>query len=129
MENSNDKAYNEFQIPNRKQVTNMAKREIKEENLKIGKSLQKARESKKVMQSEMEQPCGLTKNHISAVERGVSMASVKMLLGYCEKLNMTPNDILGFTEDNIKPELKALLNDSSREEQMKIAEIIKIMRR
>jgi len=107
----------------------MAKREIKEENLKIGRLLQKARESKKVMQSEMEQPCELTKNHISAVERGVSMASVKMLLGYCEKLNMTPNDILGFTEDNIEPELKSLLNDSSKKEQIKIADIIKIMRR
>ena len=44
----------------------------------------------------MVEPCGLTKNHISAVERGVSQASIKMLLGYCKKLNMTPNEILEF---------------------------------
>lgn len=44
----------------------------------------------------MVKPCGLTKNHISAVERGVSQASIKMLLGYCKKLNMTPNEILEF---------------------------------
>jgi len=42
---------------------------------------------------------GLTKNHISALERGVSKPSVETLLGYCKRLDTTPNDILGFNED------------------------------
>lgn len=68
-------------------------REIKDENIVVGKMLQQARESRKVLQSELCDACGLTKNHISAVERGVSQASIKMLLGYCKKLDMSPNDI------------------------------------
>lgn len=59
-------------------------REIKDENIVVGKMLQQARESRKVLQSELCDACGLTKNHISAVERGVSQASIKMLLGYCK---------------------------------------------
>ena len=51
-------------------------REIKDENIQIGRLLQQARENKKVLQSEMVEPCDLTKNHISAVERGVSQASI-----------------------------------------------------
>ena len=74
-------------------------REIKDENIVVGRMLQQARESRKVLQSELCDACGLTKNHISAVERGVSQASIKMLLGYCKKLDMSPNEILGFNDD------------------------------
>lgn len=71
------------------------------DNIKIGMLLKKAREAKKISQSEMCEPTGLTKNHISYIERGKGKATVKMLLGYCNKLNLTPNDILGYTENNI----------------------------
>lgn len=102
-------------------------REIKNENIVVGKMLQHARKSRKVLQSELCDACGLTKNHISAVERGVSQASIKMLLGYCEKLNMTPNEILGFADDNIDERLKQVLNNTPKSDQEKILEIIKIM--
>lgn len=51
-------------------------REIKDENIVVGKMLQQARESRKVLQSELCDACGLTKNHISAVERGVDRKPV-----------------------------------------------------
>lgn len=102
-------------------------REIKDENIVVGRMLQQARESRKVLQSELCDACGLTKNHISAVERGVSQASIKMLLGYCKKLDMTPNEILGFTDDNIDERLKHILNNMSKSDQEKILEMIKIM--
>lgn len=54
----------------------MANRIIDEENVKIGRLLQNARESHGVLQSELCEATGLTKNHISAVERGVSKASI-----------------------------------------------------
>ena len=57
----------------------MANRTIDEENVKIGRLLQDARESHGVLQSELCEATGLTKNHISAVERGVSKASIRML--------------------------------------------------
>lgn len=102
-------------------------REIKDGNIVVGRMLQQARESKKVLQSELCDACGLTKNHISAVERGVSQASIKMLLGYCKKLDMSPNEILGFADDNIDERLKHILNNMSKSEQEKIIEMIKIM--
>lgn len=65
------------------------------ENIRIGRLLKTARESRGVTQAEICSYVGLTKNHVSAVERGVSKASVEMLLGYCKCLDMTPNEILG----------------------------------
>ena len=75
-------------------VVIMANRTINEENVKIDRLLQDARESHGVLQAELCEAAGLTKNHISDVERGVSKASVRMLLDYCEKIGITPNDIL-----------------------------------
>lgn len=104
-------------------------REIKDENIVVGRMLQQARESKRMLQSDMCDACNLTKNHISAVERGVSQASVKMLLGYCKKLNMTPNEILGFDDDFIDERLKSIFKNMSKAEQEKILEMIKIMKK
>lgn len=52
-----------------KKVVIMANRIIDEDNVKIGRLLQDARESHGVLQSELCAATGLTKNHISAVER------------------------------------------------------------
>lgn len=71
-------------IKNEKVVV-MANRTINEKNVKIGRLLQNARKRHGVLQSELCETTGLTKNHISAVERGVSKASIQMLLGYCKK--------------------------------------------
>lgn len=105
----------------------MPKRTIEEENVVIGKKLQKAREKHGVHQSELCDACGLTKNHISAVERGVSKASIKMLQGYCEKLGTTPNDILGYNDINIIPDLKALISVMDEKQQQRLVEMIKLM--
>jgi len=102
---------------------------VEDENIKIGRLLQNVREQHKVLQSELCDATELSKNHISAVERGVSKASVKMLLGYCEKLNVTPNDILGYGELNLMPELKSMLITMDMEQQQKVLDIIKHMMR
>ncbi len=106
----------------------MARYDTDEENARIGELLQKARESKKVLQSEMTEVTGLTKNHISAVERGLNKASIKMLLGYCEKLDMTPDEILGYTDENgIIPELRNMLGRMDEDKQRRIIQMIKLM--
>lgn len=105
----------------------MTNRTIEEENLKIGKLLQEARESHGVLQSELCEATGLTKNHISAVERGVSKASIRMLIGYCQKIGITPNDILGYGELTLIPELQEILTHLNTEQQKKIVEMIRLM--
>ncbi|RGG47596.1 XRE family transcriptional regulator [Roseburia sp. AF20-18LB] len=108
-------------------VVVMANRIIDEENVKIGRLLQNARESHGVLQSELCEATGLTKNHISAVERGVSKASIRMLLGYCEKIGITPNDILGYSELNLIPELQEMINHMDIEQQKCIMDMIELM--
>ena len=105
----------------------MANRIIDDENVKMGRLLQNARESHGVLQSELCEATGLTKNHISAVERGVSKASIRMLLGYCEKIGITPNDILGYSELNLIPELQEMINHMDIEQQKCIMDMIKLM--
>ena len=60
-------------------------------NVRIDRLLQDASESHGVLQSELCETTGLTKNHISAVKRGVSKANIRMLHGCCEKIGITPN--------------------------------------
>ena len=100
--------------------------QINKDNL--GKLLQQARESRHVLQSEMVDDTGLTKNHISAVERGVSQPSVNMLLGYCKKLDMTPNEILGFETHPIDSTLQSVLSSFSPEEQKQLADLIQFIK-
>ena len=99
----------------------------KENEKNLGQLLQQARESRHVLQSDLVDYTGLSKNHISAVERGLSQPSVHMLLGYCKKLGMTPNGILGF-DFNIDSTLQSALSDFSIEEQQRLAELIQLLR-
>ena len=107
----------------------MGTREIKEINVMIGKMLKEARTKCEVSQAEMCETTGLTKNHISAVERGFYQASIKMLLGYCEKLDITPNEILGYEHINMVSELKDVLSAMNKEQQQKLLDMIKLMMR
>lgn len=107
----------------------MPKRNIDKENIIIGKMLKEARERHGILQSELCDITGLTKNHISAVERGVSKASIRMLIGYCNKIGITPNDILNYNDIFIIPELKEMLSTMSEEEQQHIVDILKVIRK
>lgn len=110
----------------------MSNKTNKQKNIRIGKLLQQARESFGYLQSDMVDATGLTKNHISAIERGVSKASVEMMLGYCKKLNMTPNEILCIPDtkdtNHILPELKNMLYEMSPEQQRKVINLIKLVK-
>lgn len=105
----------------------MGTREIKEINVTIGKMLKDAREKHGSSQAGMCETTGLTKNHISDVERGLSQASIKMLIGYCEKLGITPNDILGYDNIDMVPELKEVLSEMDQVQQQKILDMIRLM--
>ena len=80
-----------------------------EMNTRIGHFLKSAREASNVSQAEIALTTGMTKNHISAIERGVSKASVELLLGYCKKLDISADILLGLSDGEILPELLAEL--------------------
>ncbi len=97
-------------------------------NMRIGNLLRSAREAGNVTQAEMAQATGMTKNHISAIERGVSKASVELLLGYCKKLDMSADALLGLSDSKILPELLSELSYMNHSEQGKILAMIRLMK-
>ncbi len=107
--------------------TKMPNKSDMESNIRIGKMLQTARESRKISQAALAKQIGMSTNHISAIERGVSKASIDTLLGYCRVLNMTPDQILGYSDDGIVPELKNRLLHTGVAEQKKILDILHIV--
>lgn len=78
----------------------MGNKTNKDKNYEIGLLLQRAREEHGVTQREVAEHTGFSKNHISDVERGLSKASIELLLGYCEILNVDPNTILDYKKAN-----------------------------
>ncbi len=104
----------------------MGNKSDRSENAKIGHMLMTARKSRGVSQEEIAKATGMTANHISSIERGVCKASIELMLGYCKRLDMSPNDIFGGSS-RILPELGATLARLDTEEQEKILAIIKLM--
>lgn len=105
----------------------MSNKSNQDENARIGHLLKSAREARRVSQAEIAQATGMSKNHISAIERGISKASVELLLGYCCKLDMTPNELLGLSGNEILPNLQNALAKMSHAEQVKVLALIKLM--
>lgn len=105
----------------------MSNKSNPEANIRIGRMLQAARESYKVSQVVMAKATGMSQNHISAIECGQSKASVELLMGYCKKLDMTPNDMLGYYKGEIIPELKHILIKMDAAKQRKILQMIRLM--
>lgn len=106
----------------------MANKSNEEFNVEFGRLLQTARKSKRISQGDMAEKIGMSKGHISAVERGACKASVEMLMSYCDVLNLTPNDVFKIKDDEIIIELKKLLSSFSSKEQEKIIDIIKAIK-
>lgn len=97
----------------------------------LGQRLQMFREKNKITQQEMAEACGLTKNHISALERGCNKCSAQALISYAQKLNVSIDELTGLpTEKNtILPELQEVLLDMNTAQQQQVLDIIRIMKR
>lgn len=105
----------------------MANKSDAEANMRIGKMLQIARERRGMSQATLAKYIDMSTHHVSAIERGVSKASVDTLLGYCQVLGMTPDMILDYSDDNIIPELKRMLMHMGETEQKKILDVLKVL--
>lgn len=67
----------------------------------IGLRLQKNREDfSNHTQQSLADYIGTSKNHLSALERGLNRISLQNFLLYCVACNMSPNEMLAWEEDN-----------------------------
>lgn len=73
---------------------------------KLGKRLKIFRKNAKLTQTQMGKACGISPNHISAIERGCYMCSAKTLVDYAQTLNMSLDELVGLKENqSVLPEL------------------------
>ncbi len=88
---------------------------------------QQAREKAKITQKELAEYIKIGKNHIHQVETGKSKASVEILLGYCDRLGITPNEILEFGMGDISPKLVSQISSMTVSDQEKLSQILDLI--
>lgn len=82
-------------------------REKKEINVQIGTNIQLAREAAGYTQEKLSELVGLTPNHLSAIERGVSGASLEVLQKLCPLLGVSADHLL-FGQSSMDEEVLSL---------------------
>ncbi|WP_368974939.1 helix-turn-helix domain-containing protein [Caldifermentibacillus hisashii] len=65
----------------------------------FGKLLRKARENKGLTQEELALSCELDRTYISLLERGKRSPTLKKIFDLCEKLEVTPSDLIRELEE------------------------------
>lgn len=93
----------------------------------LGQRLQQFRRNARVSQEEMSAYCGLSRNYISAVERGLYKCNVYILIDYAKKLGISLDILTGLDNYEILPELQHELQNTKPENQRKMLEILKIL--
>ena len=98
-------------------------------NQELGKRLKAARQEKNVTQEEMAKACGVSKNHLSVIERGLNTCSSHMLITDAETLHISLDTLTGIDENTkgILPELGNALQQLSPQDQKKVLDVIKII--
>ena len=101
---------------------------------RLGERLKFYRQRGNVTQAEMADFCGLSKNHISAIERGLYSCTLKILMKYAMKLNLSLDTLTGlevneFTKEKPKilPELQKALTETSEKDQYKILQFLHLL--
>ena len=94
-------------------ILNMDGEKEKEFNKLIGRGLKNLRESRRISQLEMSEKLKLSKNQLSAIERGVYKASILMIFQYCLICGATVYEALGFSfqeEKKVKSDEQSYYN-------------------
>lgn len=63
-------------------------------NVRVGGNIQRLREEHHYTQEELSEKIGVTPNHLSAIERGVSGISLELMEKLCQVLSVTADHIL-----------------------------------
>lgn len=98
------------------------------DNKELGRRLQDLREQHGVTQQEIADCCGLSKNHISAVERGLNGGSIKLLIAYRMLLDLSLDVLVGLERKDVvqSSRLKNHLVNMNYEKQEKLASVIDV---
>ena len=88
----------------------------------IGNRMRFARENGGISQLDMAQRIGCNKSHLSAVERGLNATNISFIIGYCNVLGVTPDQLLGYSHVDSKWE--ALLQSLTPEQRDKVYNLI-----
>ena len=105
----------------------MSNRTNKDINERVGLQLREAREKAKITQKELAEYIKIGKNHIHQVETGKSKASVEILLGYCDRLGLTPNEILEFGMGDISSKLVPRISSMTLSDQEKLLQVLDLI--
>lgn len=97
---------------------------------KLGQRLQEYRIRARVTQLEIAEAAGLTKNYISAIERGMHKCNAFTLIAYSEKCDVSADILLGIEkEDELPARINRLLAYSDDREKQAIISFIKNYRK
>ena len=101
---------------------------IDNDALKFGQILQRYREGARITQQEIADAAGLTKNYISAVERGVHKCNAQTFIIYAQKCGVSLDEMAGLKPTvKINRKLLQRLSEMSEEEQARVAQILDLM--
>ena len=91
--------------------------------------LKKCRTEHNISQAQIAKKMGCNKFHIIDLERKRSRITAQDLVGYCQALGLSPNELLEFCETDIKiiPELLQLISEKDKEEQERILRVIQAL--
>lgn len=64
-----------------------------EKNILLGKRIKQLRKSKKISQLNLSVKLGITREHLSKIERGAAYPSVKLLFSVIDLLNLNYKDL------------------------------------
>lgn len=98
----------------------------------LGNRLQIFRKREQITQQEMAEACGLTKNHISALERGCNTCNAQTLIEYAKKLHVSIDELAGIAAKDtrhteILPELYDVLSKMDFQQQRQILNVIRAL--
>lgn len=98
--------------------------------MELHKRMQMFREAKNITQQEMADACGLSKNYLSAMERGAHRPNAATLIAYADKLEMSLDELVGrsASDINILPGLTLTLAKFSEEDQETILKILNVLK-
>ena len=101
-------------------------REKKQINIRVGRNIQRAREKAKYTQEELSEILDITPNHLSAIERGASGATLELIEKICHLFGVTADFLLfGHNrEDEYYQELAAQLSMIETEYRPQVRKIL-----
>ena len=101
---------------------------IDKEAEELGQRLQRYRLSANVTQSEIGDACGLSKNYISAIERGVHKCNAKTFIAYGEVCKISLDILAGHSDSSsVLVDLVDVLSKMTMKQQVQLLEIAKII--